>query len=123
MTILNTNRQYKHFGKTWMDFLCDIEREILTDNTIFLDKKDGKYGFVDKNGVVVANYIYEDATEQNTIYTVCSEFVFNVFYEAFENEDGSKVVMGSRDFIKQIDAMINSGETNNNEIIKTGTDQ
>jgi len=39
----------------------------------------------------------------------------------YENEDGSKVVMGSRDFIKQIDDMINSGITNN-EIIKTGTE-
>ena len=28
-------------------------------------KKDGKYGYVDKNNVVVVNYIYDDATEQN----------------------------------------------------------
>lgn len=39
--------------------------EILTDNTLFLDKKDGKYGYVDKNGVVKVNYIYDDGTEQN----------------------------------------------------------
>ena len=25
----------------------------------------GKYGFVDKNGKVVVDYIYDDATEQN----------------------------------------------------------
>lgn len=39
--------------------------EILKDNTLFLDKKDGKYGYVNKNNVVVVNYIYDDATEQN----------------------------------------------------------
>ena len=39
--------------------------EILKDNSIFLSKKDGKYGFVDKKGNVVVDYIYNDATEQN----------------------------------------------------------
>ena len=39
--------------------------DILTTNTLFLDKKDGKYGYVDKNGIVIVNYIYDDATEQN----------------------------------------------------------
>ena len=40
-------------------------KDVLKDNTIFLSKKDGKYGFVDKNGIVVVDYIYDDATEQN----------------------------------------------------------
>ena len=39
--------------------------DILSTNTLFLSKKDGKYGFVDKNGTVVVDYIYDDATEQN----------------------------------------------------------
>ncbi|MFR5683162.1 MAG: WG repeat-containing protein [Clostridia bacterium] len=39
--------------------------EILTSNTLFLSKQDGKYGFVNKEGVVVVNYIYDDATEVN----------------------------------------------------------
>ncbi len=39
---------------------------ILTTNTLFLSKKDGKYGFVDKDGNVVVDYIYDDATEQNS---------------------------------------------------------
>lgn len=39
--------------------------EILTNNTLFLSKKDGKYGYVDKNNIVVVSYIYDDATEQN----------------------------------------------------------
>ena len=39
--------------------------EILKDNTLFLSKKDGKYGYVDKKGNVVVDYLYDDATEQN----------------------------------------------------------
>lgn len=39
--------------------------DILKDNTIFLSKKDGKYGYVDKKGTIVVDYIYDDATEQN----------------------------------------------------------
>jgi len=32
---------------------------------LFLSKKDGKYGYTDKAGNVVVDYIYDDATEQN----------------------------------------------------------
>ena len=39
--------------------------EVLTNNTLFLSKKDGKYGYVDKKGNAVTEYIYDDATEQN----------------------------------------------------------
>ena len=39
--------------------------EILTKNTIFLDKKDGKYGYINNRGEVIVDYIYDDATEQN----------------------------------------------------------
>lgn len=39
--------------------------DILHSNTLFLSKKDGKYGFVDKDGKIVIDYIYDDATEQN----------------------------------------------------------
>ena len=39
--------------------------DALKNNTLFLDKKDDKYGYVDRNGNVVVDYIYEDATEQN----------------------------------------------------------
>ena len=39
--------------------------EALKNNTIFLNKKDGKYGYVDKKGNPVTEYIYDDATEQN----------------------------------------------------------
>lgn len=39
--------------------------QVLKDNTIFLSKKDGKYGYVDKKGNPITDYIYDDATEQN----------------------------------------------------------
>ena len=40
-------------------------KDILTRNTLYASKKDGKYGFVDSQGNVVVNYIYDEATEQN----------------------------------------------------------
>lgn len=39
--------------------------DIFTNNTLFVSKKDGKYGFVDKDGKIIVDYIYDDATEQN----------------------------------------------------------
>ena len=54
--------EYKYY-----DFKCEEKSntEILEENTIFLSKKDGKYGYVDKKGNVIVDYIYDDATEQN----------------------------------------------------------
>lgn len=40
-------------------------QEALKNNTLFLIKEDGKYGYTDKNGNVVVDCIYDDATEQN----------------------------------------------------------
>lgn len=40
-------------------------QDILAKNTLFVSKKDGKYGFVDRQGNVVVNYIYDEAKEQN----------------------------------------------------------
>lgn len=40
--------------------------EIFPQNTLFLKKQNGKYGYVNKNGDKVVDYIYDDATEQNT---------------------------------------------------------
>ena len=39
--------------------------EILTNHTLFLVNKDGKYGYVNKDGDLIVNYIYDDAQEQN----------------------------------------------------------
>lgn len=40
-------------------------KDVLTKNTLYVSKKDGKYGFVDKQGNVVVDYIYDEAKEQN----------------------------------------------------------
>ena len=40
--------------------------EVHTSHTLFKSKKDGKYGFVDKDGKVIVDYQYDDATEQNS---------------------------------------------------------
>lgn len=45
--------------------------EILTGNTLFLKKENGKYGYVNKDGEKVVDYIYDDAVEQN-IYGYCA---------------------------------------------------
>lgn len=40
-------------------------KDVLTKNNLFLSKQNNKYGFVDKYGNVVVDYIYDDAREQN----------------------------------------------------------
>ena len=56
------NSEYKYYN-----FKLEQKEntEILATNTIFLSKKGGKYGYVNEKGIVVVDYIYEDATEQN----------------------------------------------------------
>ena len=59
-----TNNEYKYYN-----FKLEEKNsaDLLTSSTLLLSKKDGKYGYVDKSGNVVVDYIYEDATEQNTL--------------------------------------------------------
>ncbi len=59
---VRVDSEYKYYN---FKFEEKTNRELLKTNTIFLDKKDGKYGYVDQNGIVVVDYIYDDATEQN----------------------------------------------------------
>lgn len=59
---IRTNNEYKYYN---FKFEEKTNKELLTANTLFLDKKDGKYGYVNKDGVVVVDYIYDDAREQN----------------------------------------------------------
>lgn len=56
------NDEYKYYG---LDFEETQNTEVLKGNTLFLSKKDGKYGYIDSKGEVVVDYIYDDATEQN----------------------------------------------------------
>lgn len=64
---LKQGEEYKYYN---FKFEEKNIAEIYPSNTLFKSKKDGKYGFVDKNGKVVIDYIYDDATEQNT-YGYC----------------------------------------------------
>lgn len=60
--------------------------DILKDNTLFLSKKDGKYGYTNKDGKVVVDYIYDDAKEQNE-YGYCCVKQGNVW--GVLNKDGN----------------------------------
>ena len=59
---LRQGEEYKYYN---FKFEEKNVSDIFTSNTLFLSKKDGKYGFVNKDGEVVVDYIYDDATEQN----------------------------------------------------------
>ena len=59
---LNIDGEYKYYNFKLEE---KNEAEINADKTLFLSKKDGKYGFVDKDGKTVVDYTYDDATEQN----------------------------------------------------------
>ena len=57
------NNEYKYYN---FKFEEKSASDLLIANSLFLSKKDGKYGYVDKSGKVVIDYIYEDGTEQNS---------------------------------------------------------
>lgn len=59
---LRIDNEYKYYN---FKFEEKQEKDIYSNRTLFLSKKDGKYGFIDKNGKVIVDYIYDDATEQN----------------------------------------------------------
>ena len=59
---MRVNDEYKYYNLNGEE---TSNTEVLKNNTIFLSKKDGKYGYVDKKGNAVTEYIYDDATEQN----------------------------------------------------------
>ena len=59
---LRINDEYKYYN---FKFEEKQEMDIFPNRTLFLSKKDGKYGYVDKNGKVIVDYIYDDATQQN----------------------------------------------------------
>ena len=41
------------------------EKDIFPNNTLFISKKDGKYGFIDEQGKEIVPYEYDDVTQQN----------------------------------------------------------
>ena len=56
------NNDYKYYN---FKFEEKKSMDLLTENTLFLSKKDGKYGYINKSGEVIIEHKYEDATEQN----------------------------------------------------------
>lgn len=58
-----SNKEQKYFNSNGEE---KSNKEILSQNKIFSDVKDGKWGFVDSNGNVIVDYIYDDVTEQNS---------------------------------------------------------
>ena len=59
---MRIDNEYKYYNLRGEEI---SSTEALKDNTLFLSKKGGKYGYVDKKGNIVVDYIYDDATEQN----------------------------------------------------------
>ncbi len=59
---LRQDDEYKYYN---FRFEERKEADIFATTTLFLSKKDGKYGFVDKDGKVVVDYKYDDAGNQN----------------------------------------------------------
>ena len=60
---LKVGDEYKYYN---FKFEEKNVTEVLSSNTLFVSQKDGKYGFVDKDGNVVVDYIYDEAQEQNS---------------------------------------------------------
>lgn len=60
---MRINDEYKYYNFKFEEMKSS---DILTQNNIFLSKNNDKYGYVDSTGNVVVDYIYEDATEQNS---------------------------------------------------------
>lgn len=59
---IKINDEYKYYN---LKFEEKSEIDIFPNRTLFLSKKDGKYGFVDKEGKIIVDYVYDDAVEQN----------------------------------------------------------
>ena len=59
---LKVGDEYKYYNFKFEE--KDI-KDVLSSNNLFVSKKDGKYGFLDKDGNIVVEYIYDEAQEQN----------------------------------------------------------
>ncbi len=60
---VKTEDNYKYYN---FKFEEKSASSLFTTNTLFLSKRDGKYGFIDSSGKTIVEHIYEDATEQNS---------------------------------------------------------
>ena len=68
---INTDKNYirVRVGEEYKYYNFKLEEktniEVLNTNTLFLSKQNGKYGYINEKGIVVVDYIYDDAKEQN----------------------------------------------------------
>ena len=60
---LRANGEYKYYNFKLEE---NTMQDLYPANTLFISKKNGKYGFVNKQGQVIVDYKYDDATEQNS---------------------------------------------------------
>ncbi len=60
---LRVDGEYKYYN---FKFEEQNVTSILSSNTLYVSKQDDKYGYVDKDGNVVVDYIYDEAQEQNS---------------------------------------------------------
>ena len=61
---VRVGEDYKYYN---FKFEEKKSQDILTTNTLFLVKENGKYGYENKNGQRIVDCIYDDATEQNEL--------------------------------------------------------
>ena len=60
---LRVNGEYKYYNNKIEEKMIE---EVYPANTLFVSKKNGKYGFINIQGQVIVDYKYDDATEQNS---------------------------------------------------------
>lgn len=65
---IREGKDYKYYN---FKFEEKTNKEILSTNTLFLVKENGKYGYENKNGERIVDCIYDDAKEQNE-YGYCA---------------------------------------------------
>ena len=97
---LNIDKGYIRIRKDddYKYYNCNLEeksnKEILTTNTLFLVKENGKYGYENKDGQKIVDCIYDDAKEQNEFgYCAVNK---NGLWGALKS-DGTVIVEPSRD--------------------------
>ncbi|MBP3502798.1 MAG: WG repeat-containing protein [Clostridia bacterium] len=59
---INIDNEYKFYN---LKFEEKSNRDVFSNNTLYVAKNDGKYGLVNKEGTLVVQYQYDDITEQN----------------------------------------------------------
>ena len=66
--IIRQDGEYKYYT---LNFEEETNIDALKSNTLYLSKSGDKYGYVNSNGDLIVDYIYDDAKEQNS-YGYCA---------------------------------------------------